>query len=56
MQTGIEQGDNYAAHIDRPRQKVEDELKERFDDCFDDKDEVIANDDNHDEFRDEDFA
>ena len=36
--------------------ELEEELEEKIHDCFKDEDEVIANVDNHDEFRDEDFV
>ena len=36
--------------------ELEYELEEKFHDCFEDEDEVIANVDNHDKFRDEDFV
>ena len=37
-------------------EEPEDELEERFHDCFEDEDEVSASINNHDEFRDEDFV
>ena len=41
--------------IDSEREP-EDKLYERFHDCFEDEDEVIACIDNHDEFRDDNFV
>ena len=37
-------------------EELEDELVEKFHDCFEDEDEVIANVDNHGKFRDDDFV
>ena len=34
----------------------EDDSKENFLDCFEDEDDIIANVDNHDELRDDDFV
>ena len=36
--------------------ELKDKHKEKFHDCFEDEDEVIASIDNHDEFRDKDFV